>query len=97
MPATCNRNTILLSADRGFAPPPSPLPVLPRIAPCTASSYCLLYRTILYCLQDVYSLGLTLAELFLDGRSVMDLGGALGYKRREWDPAATVCTLFVFF
>lgn len=51
--------------------------------------------------QDVFSLGCTLAELFLDGRAVMDLGQLLGYKRREWDPASQVrevggrCNMFV--
>lgn len=42
-------------------------------------------------MQDVFSLGCTIAELFLDGRTVMDLGQLLGYSRGEWDPAVQVC------
>lgn len=40
--------------------------------------------------QDVFSLGCTVAELFLDGRTVMDLGQLLGYSRGEWDPTVQV-------
>jgi hypothetical protein len=41
-------------------------------------------------LQDIFSLGCTIAELFLDGRAACDLGQLLGYQRREWDPATQV-------
>jgi phosphoinositide-3-kinase regulatory subunit 4 len=40
--------------------------------------------------QDMFSLGCTIAELFLDGRAACDLGQLLEYKRREWDPATQV-------
>ncbi|KAL6744927.1 kinase-like domain-containing protein, partial [Haematococcus lacustris] len=39
---------------------------------------------------DVFSLGCTLAELFLDGRAACDLGQLLGYRRQVWDPATQV-------
>jgi len=43
----------------------------------------------------VFSLGCTIAELFLDGRTVMDLGQLLGYSRGEWDPAVQVHALSI--
>jgi phosphoinositide-3-kinase regulatory subunit 4 len=39
------------------------------------------------CLQDIFSLGCVIAEMFLDGRSLLDLGSLLAYRRGEWDPA----------
>jgi phosphoinositide-3-kinase regulatory subunit 4 len=40
--------------------------------------------------QDVFSAGCVLAELFLDGRALFDLGALLDYQRGQWDPAAHV-------
>lgn len=56
-----------------------------------AQGACINVMTVLFMLQDVFSLGCVLAELFLDGRALFDLGTLLAYKKREWDPAVQVC------
>jgi hypothetical protein len=37
-------------------------------------------------LQDVFSLGCVIAELWLDGRAFFDLSRLLAYRRGEYDP-----------
>jgi phosphoinositide-3-kinase regulatory subunit 4 len=38
-------------------------------------------------LQDVFSLGCVIAELWLDGRAFFDLSRLLAYRRGEYDPS----------
>jgi phosphoinositide-3-kinase regulatory subunit 4 len=39
---------------------------------------------------DIFALGCTLAELYMDGKSLFDLSDALSYRRGEHDPAETL-------
>ena len=41
---------------------------------------------------DIFALGCTLAELYMDGKALFDLSDALAYRRGEHDPLETIST-----
>ncbi len=47
-------------------------------------------------IQDVFSAGCVIAELFLDGRALFDLGTLLAYKQTNELPATTQVCVCVF-